>query len=154
MAEDESGSAARPHRRRRLYFHFLAGAPLLVLVAAYFFLPELVRPLIEHTLAERVHAPVHIARLSWRPFVGEVTAQGIAVGTDGGRLSAGRLSVDIALDRLLHREIVFDQLVLDRPVTTVELDDRYRPTLAGSSPNTGAGGATAALPPLTVHRLV
>src|SRR5205809_7372013 len=122
MAEDQSGSAAQPHSTRRLYFNFLAAAALLALAAAYFFLPVLVRPLIERTLADRVHEPVHIARLSWHPFVGEVIAEGIAVGADGGRLSAGRLSVDIALGRLLHQEIVFDQLVLDRPVTTIEFD--------------------------------
>jgi hypothetical protein len=138
----------------RLYFYFLVGTALLVLVAAYFLLPALVRPLIERTLADRVHEPVHIARLSWRPLFGEVKAEGIAVGTDGGRLSARQLSIDIALGRLLHREVVFDQLVLDRPVTTVELDEHYRPTLAGSTPNTGAGGATAAPLPLKVHRLV
>jgi uncharacterized protein DUF748 len=154
MAEDQSGSAAQPHSMRRLYFNFLAAAALLALAAAYFFLPVLVRPLIERTLADRVHEPVHIARLSWHPFVGEVIAEGIAVGADGGRLSAGRLSVDIALGRLLHQEIVFDQLVLDRPVTTIEFDEHYRPALAGSTSNTGAGGATAPLLPLTVHRLI
>src|SRR5262245_50560765 len=121
MPEDESGSAAQPHGRRRFHVYF-AGAPLLVLVTAYFFLPALLRPLIERTLADWVHEPVYIDRLSWRPFVGEVKVEGIAVGTGGGRLSAGRLSVDIALGRLLHREIVFDQLVLDRAIATVELD--------------------------------
>jgi hypothetical protein len=151
MAE-EPGSEARLHSRWRLYLSSLASTVLLVLVGAYFLLPALVRPLIERTLADTVHAPVHIARLSWRPFVGQVSAEGIAVGTDGARLSVGQLSVDIALDRLLHREIVFDQLVLDRPVATVELDEHYTPTIVGLSSKPVAGGATA--PPLTVHRMV
>jgi hypothetical protein len=154
MAKDESGSVARPQSRRRFYVYLLAGAPLLVLVAGYFLLPALLRPLLERSIADRLHEPVQIARLSWRPLVGEVKAEGIAVGADGARLSAGQMSVDIALGRLLHREVVFDQLVLDRPAATVELDDHYVPTLAGSSSKTGAGDATAPLLPVTVHRLI
>src|SRR5438093_986562 len=105
MAKDESGSAARPQSRRRFYVYILAGALLLVLVAADFLLPALFRPLLERVLADRVHEPVHIARLSWRPFVGEVKAEGIAVGADSARVSAGQVLADIALGRLLHREI-------------------------------------------------
>jgi hypothetical protein len=109
-----------------------------------------------HSLAHnnRLHEPVHIARLSWRPLVGEVKAEGIAVGADGARVSAGQVLADIALRRLLHREIVFDQLVIDRPAATVELDDHYIPTLAGSSSKAVAGDATAPPLPVTVHRLI
>jgi uncharacterized protein involved in outer membrane biogenesis len=109
-----------------------------------------------HSLAHnnRLHEPVHIARLSWRLLVGEVKAEGIAVGADGARVSAGQVLADIALRRLLHREIVFDQLVIDRPAATVELDDHYIPTLAGSSSKAVAGDATAPPLPVTVHRLI
>lgn len=151
---EESASLAPPYRRRRLTFYFLAGTGLLVLLATYFLLPALARPLIERAVADRLHEPVRVARLSWRPFAGEVKAEGIAIGTEGRRLSAGQVSVNIALGRLLRREIVFDQLVVDRPVATVEVDEHYRPTLAGSSANTGVGDAIATRLPLTVHHLV
>jgi hypothetical protein len=154
MAEDEPGSDAQPPSRRRLYLFSLVAIVSLVLVSAYFLLPSLVRPLIERALEDRLHVPVHIARLSWRPFVGQVNAEGIEVGTEGAGLSAGQLSVDIALGRLLHREIVFDELVLDRPVATVELDEHFTPALAGSSSKTVAGGAAAPPLPLTVRRAI
>src|SRR6188474_3180006 len=123
MAANDSGSPARP-RRRRLAFYFLAAAGLIFLVT-YLLLPVLVRPLIERAVARRMQEPVQIARLSWRPFVGQVEVEGIAVGNDGRRLSAGRLSVDVAMRHLLHREIVFDRVILDRPVATIELDEHY-----------------------------
>jgi hypothetical protein len=151
MAANDSGSPARP-RRRRLAFYFLAAAGLIFLVT-YLLLPVLVRPLIERAVARRMQEPVQIARLSWRPFVGQVEAEGVAVGNDGRRLSAGRLSVDVAMRHLLHREIVFDRVILDRPVATIELDEHYRPTLAGSTLNTGVGETTAVPLPLTVHHL-
>src|SRR5262245_2242887 len=153
MAENDSGSPARPHRRRRLAFYILAAAGLIVLVA-YYLLPVLVRPFIERALSHRVHEPVRIARLSWRPFVGHLEAEGVEVGNDGNRLSAARLSLDVAMRHLLHREIVFDQVVLDRPVTTIQLDQDYTPTLAGSTSTTGVGEASAVPLPLTVHHLV
>src|SRR5262245_35299023 len=151
MAENDSGSSARPRRRGRLAFYFLAAAGLIALVT-YVFLPVLLRPLIERAVALRVHEPVQIARLSWRPFVGHVEAEGVAVGNEGKRLSADRLSIDVAIRQLLHREIVFDRVILDRPVATIELDEHYRPTLAGSILATG--GENPAVPlPMTVHHL-
>jgi hypothetical protein len=141
-------------RRRFLRRSSLAvGAFLLavLLVALYFILPWIARPVLERALSTALNTPVSIGQLSWMPFEGRVDAGHVSVGEGSDRIAAERLVVEVRLDSLWRGEIAIDRIDIDVPTGTVQLDAQYRPTL-GRFGSGGTGGSTP--PAITVRQLV
>ena len=150
---DQGAPAQAPHRRFLHRSPFAIGALLLIVlvVAPYFVLPWIARPVLERALATALNTPVSIGQLSWRPFQGQVTAGHVSVGGDGERIAAERLVIHVPLGNLWRGEMSVDRIAIDAPTGTVQLDAQYRPTLVGF----GSGGtAGSTLPVISVRQLV
>jgi hypothetical protein len=106
MADDKAASSQSVAMRLRRH-PFAVGA-LLLLIALYLSLAWIARVILEHAVSSALSVPVSIGQLSWHPSIGEVTVTQLLLGRVNERISVERLSIDVDLARLPHREIALD----------------------------------------------
>ena len=119
-------SAVRTPRTRKL-LGIAAGLVVLWAGVGFLVLPPLLRPVIERKLAESLHRPVKVRRLSLNPFALSATLEGLDVrDRDGIRpfLSFERLYVNLESSSLFRRGPVVREVLLEKPsVTLVRMED-------------------------------
>ncbi len=97
-------------------------------VVGFLILPHFLRPVVERKIAERLHRPATLRRLSLNPFALSVTLEGLDVKDKGGVgpfFSVERLDVNLEAVSILRGGPVIRALTLTRPsVTVVRNEDR------------------------------
>ncbi len=105
------------------------GAVLAVwAVAGFLVLPHFLRPVVERKIAERLHRPATLRRLSLNPFAMSVTLEGLDVKNKGGEgpfFSVERLYANLEAASIFRGGPVVRALTLTKPsVTIVRNEDR------------------------------
>ena len=106
----------RPFARKAL--GIAAGLLVLWAVAGFLVLPRLLRPFVEKKLANALHRPVTLRRLSLNPFALSATLGGLAVkekGSAGPFFSFERLYVNLEAVSLFKGGPVIRAITLTKP---------------------------------------
>jgi uncharacterized protein DUF748 len=106
----------------------VASALVVWAVAGFSVLPHFFRPIVERKIAERLHRPVTLRRLSLNPFALSVTMEGLDVKNKGGAgpfFSIERLYVNLEAASLFRGGPVIRAISLTKPfLTIVRNEDR------------------------------
>src|SRR5688572_21210963 len=130
----------RPSRRLII----AAGVIVTLAVAFVLLLPEIVRRVAINWLGDAITAPVSIADVDLNLFSGRAHVESFVIGNaERPILSVPAFALRISPLALLTGQIDVEQLVLQKPVLTVERtgDDRYNVLELVNPPSTGGNGA-------------
>ncbi|HWC65984.1 MAG TPA: DUF748 domain-containing protein, partial [Thermoanaerobaculia bacterium] len=123
MAIDLRKTIRHPRVRKAA---FAAAAALVLWAAAGFLvLPRVLRAVVERKLAESLHRPVTLRRLSLNPFALSATLEGLDVKDKGGIapfFSFDRLYVNLEAVSLFKRAPVVRAITLTKPAVTIVRD--------------------------------
>lgn len=100
----------------------IAAVLVLWAVAGFLVLPRLLRPVVERRIAEALHRPVAVRRLSLNPFALSATVEGIDVKEKAGAgpfFSLERLYVNLEAVSLFRGGPVIRTVTLTKPSVTV-----------------------------------
>ncbi|HET7452792.1 MAG TPA: DUF748 domain-containing protein [Thermoanaerobaculia bacterium] len=122
--------SALGHPRTRRAFGIAAAILALWAVAGFLVLPHFLRSVIERKLAESLHRPVTLRKLSLNPFALSATLEGLEVKEKGGIgrfFSFDRLYANLEAVSLFRRAPVVRAITLTNPSLTIvrNLDGSY-----------------------------
>ena len=106
----------RGHIRRTLVV--VAAVLAVWALAGFFLLPHFLRPVVERKIAERLHRPATLRRLSMNPFALSVTLEGLDVKDKGGAdafFSLERLYVNLEAASIFRGGPVIRAITLTKP---------------------------------------